>query len=85
MLDNPTQTVRQYAFSQARNGFAVRTSRWRYIEWAAGKEGAQLYDMDQDPQETRNLATDPAHAATVKTLGQVLADLLLASDLSARV
>jgi arylsulfatase A-like enzyme len=74
VLDNPAAAVRRYAFSQARNGYAVRTDRWRYIEWAAGKEGAQLYDMEQDPRETRNLASDPAHAATVDQLSQALAD-----------
>jgi arylsulfatase A-like enzyme len=74
MLDNPDASVKQYAFSQVRNGYAVRTTRWRYIEWAAGDEGVQLYDMDRDPNETRNLAADPAHATIVAELRQVLAD-----------
>ena len=74
MLDNPDASVKRYAFSQVRNGYAVRTTRWRYIEWAAGDEGVQLYDMDRDPNETRNLAADPAHAAVVAELRQVLAD-----------
>ena len=72
MLDDPAASVKQHAFSQARTGYAVRTPRWRYIEWAAGKTGTQLYDMEQDPRETRNLAADPAHAATVGELRQVL-------------
>jgi arylsulfatase A-like enzyme len=72
MLDDPAAIVKQHAFSQARTGYAVRTPRWRYIEWAAGKTGTQLYDMEQDPRETRNLAADPAHAATVGELRQVL-------------
>ncbi len=74
LLDNPASSVRSFAFSQARTGYAVRTSRWRYIEWGAGKAGTQLYDMEQDPRETRNLAGDPAHAATVRELGQKLAE-----------
>ncbi len=60
--------MKDAAFTQARNGYAVRTSRWRYIEWQAGEQGTQLYDMDKDPAETTNLAQDAAHAATVSDL-----------------
>lgn len=73
MLDDPAAEVKPYAFSQVRNGYAVRSTRYRYVEWLAGKNGVQLYDMEADPNETRNLATDPAHAATVDQLRAVLA------------
>jgi arylsulfatase A-like enzyme len=68
VLADPAAQVRDAAFTQIRNGYAVRTDRWRYVEWAEGAEGAQLYDMEQDPGETRNLAEDPAHARTVAEL-----------------
>ncbi len=32
--------------------------------FAAAKPGEELYDLDNDPWETHNLAADPAHAAT---------------------
>jgi arylsulfatase A-like enzyme len=80
LLDNPDASVREYAYSQARTGYAVRTPRWRYIEWNAGKAGTQLFDMEQDPKETRNLAADPAHAATVSELRQKLADYRAAGE-----
>ncbi|MDP7398920.1 MAG: sulfatase [Lentisphaeria bacterium] len=35
---------------------------------AAKKPVEELYDLVNDPYETKNLATDPAHAATKKTL-----------------
>ena len=73
MLTNPSIAVKDAAFSQVRNGYAVRTDRWRYIEWDGGKEGAQLYDMENDPAETTNLAADPKHAATVADLRARLA------------
>jgi iduronate 2-sulfatase len=45
-------------------GRTVRTERWRYTEWAGGDAGAELYDHASDPNEWRNVARDPAHAAT---------------------
>jgi arylsulfatase A-like enzyme len=68
VLADPSARVRDAAFTQVRNGYSIRTDRWRYTEWAEGKEGAQLYDMDKDPGETRNLAEDAAHASTVAEL-----------------
>ncbi|MBI1872561.1 MAG: sulfatase [Acidobacteria bacterium] len=73
MLQNPATMVKDAAFTQVRNGYAVRTDRWRYVEWEAGQLGAQLYDMVNDPAETTNLATDPRHAATVRDLRARLA------------
>jgi arylsulfatase A-like enzyme len=43
---------------------AVRTPRWKWI--ALEKEGReQLFDLEHDPHEMRNLSTEPAYAATV--------------------
>jgi iduronate 2-sulfatase len=73
MLQDPAATVKDAAFTQVRNGYSVRTDRWRYIEWAGGEQGAQLYDMGKDPGETMNLAADAQHAATVNELRARLA------------
>ena len=72
MLDDPAATVKEHAFTQAGDGYAVRTARWRYIEWSGGEAGRQLYDMEGDPGETRNLASDPAHAAVLAGLSRAL-------------
>lgn len=53
-------------------GRAVRTERWRYIEWDNGERGAQLYDMEKDPRELHNLAKDPGSAATVEQMRTLL-------------
>jgi iduronate 2-sulfatase len=37
-------------------GCSIRTERWRYTEWAEGREGLELYDHGNDPQEFHNLA-----------------------------
>lgn len=68
MLDNPSASIKDAAFTQTQNGYAVRTDRWRYIEWGTGQDGVQLYDMERDPGETTNLAQDARHAATVADL-----------------
>lgn len=60
--DRPALTqVRRSADAGPFMGYSVRTERWRYTEWDEGKRGAELYDEIRDPDETRNLATDPAH------------------------
>lgn len=53
-------------------GYSLRTARWRYTEWDEGKQGRELYDHDADPRELKNLASDPAHAATVAELSTKL-------------
>jgi iduronate 2-sulfatase len=73
MLHDPAATVKNAAFTQVRNGYSIRTDRWRYTEWAEGKQGAQLYDMAADPHETTNLVDDARHAETVKDLRARLA------------
>ncbi|MBS0563930.1 MAG: choline-sulfatase [Proteobacteria bacterium] len=50
---------------------ALRDGRWKYIRCAADPE--MLFDLESDPAERRNLAPDPAHAATLARL-RALAD-----------
>jgi uncharacterized sulfatase len=75
LLQEPTHAWGRPAHSQVIRGglngiqgYSVRTERWRYTEWDGGAKGAELYDHDADPQEMRNLASDPAQAAVVKEL-----------------
>jgi uncharacterized sulfatase len=82
LLDDPEMAWKEAAYTQVRRGsgeeifmgYAVRTERYRYIEWDGGKKGAQLYDHQADPQELVNLAADPAQAAVIARLKQLLSE-----------
>ena len=52
----------------------LRTRRWKFIHY----EGLapQLFDMDEDPQELRDLGRSPAHAAVREQLSAQLFDWL---------
>ncbi len=53
-------------------GYSIRTERYRYAIWKNWEtrqtSGRELYDHVADPGETRNLAGDPAMAATLDSL-----------------
>jgi len=84
LLAKPDRRWKSAAFSQFRRrhggeeymGFAMRTDRYRYVEWRNRKTGhvaaRELYDHQADAGETRNLAGDSAHADRVARLGEQL-------------
>ncbi len=77
LLDDPDRSWKQAAWTQVSRGRgvqgrSVRTERWRYTEWADGKEGIELYDHERDPGEWQNLAHDPVYADTVTGLATLL-------------
>ncbi|MCX6902000.1 MAG: sulfatase [Verrucomicrobia bacterium] len=75
LLENPSRQGKDAAFTlvtrgQGKYGQSVRTDRWRYTRWSDGT--AELYDEQKDREETRNLAQDPGHAATIQGLQKLL-------------
>ena len=78
VLDDPTATVNDSAFSWYPKGgylgVAMRTDRWRYVEWTKpGDETVrELYDMKEDPQNDLNVAAKPEHRETVEALSRRL-------------
>jgi arylsulfatase A-like enzyme len=45
-----------------RLGVAVRTEKYRYVEFDGGSAGVMLLDPAADPTESKNLANDPKYA-----------------------
>lgn len=80
LLNRPTAAWDRPAYTQVRRGTnnnfffgrSVRTERWRYTEWDDGRKGVELYDEKRDPEEHKNLASDPKFAKTVAELKTVL-------------
>jgi len=84
LLDQPDAAWDRPAVSQVRraaqgkvvDGHSLRTERYRYTMWDAGREGEELYDYSRDARELKNLAADAASATTKSTLKSRLETIL---------
>lgn len=57
----------------------IRDDRWKFIRYPkAGR--SQLFDLQGDPDEMRDLSSDPAHTAIREQLGSQLDDWLRANN-----
>jgi arylsulfatase A-like enzyme len=94
LLSNPNQEWEQVALSQfllgrdsrttnideEQMGYAMRTARYRFVEWYKWNEGntrgdylrTELFDHDVDTQENTNLAGDPKYKEMVDALSEQL-------------
>lgn len=82
LLKAPERPWKNAAFSEylrrgpePDKGRSIRTDRWRYTEWHTPKgklSGLELYDHQNDPNESVNLAADPAYAAPLQELAEQL-------------
>ncbi|MDQ3621721.1 MAG: sulfatase [Verrucomicrobiota bacterium] len=73
-------------FPYTPNVRGVRTDRWKYMHYPHGdgspdRHLAELYDLQADPEERRNLINDPAQAAQLAELKAELARLKKESGL----
>jgi arylsulfatase A-like enzyme len=60
------------AYHCVRKHRGVRTDRWKLIHFWEQPEEWELYDLKADPDEMRNLAGRPEHAAQIASLRQAL-------------
>jgi arylsulfatase A-like enzyme len=58
---------------------AVRTERWKYIRYVDLEGADELYDLESDPYEVKNLISDPAAADELATMKSKLEELLAES------
>lgn len=80
LLHRPDRDWKSAVFSEVKRGGAhgrsVRTSRYRYTEWRpieGGDAELELYDLEEDPHELRNLARRPGHEALLQDMAARLA------------
>lgn len=79
MLDDPSHQVRDAAFCVNGRGFLIREQRWAFIQYAEnGSKGIELFDMEQDPMQFKNLAELPQFQEQVRRLKQKLTKKLQA-------
>jgi arylsulfatase A-like enzyme len=73
LLEDSSLAPRQSALTQHRDGYTLRSDRYRYTEWGTeGRDGAELYDHASDPAEMINLAERPEQAETIAALKKQL-------------
>ena len=85
LIENPKRAWKKAAFHLFPRGVpgeglylgkAVRTDRYRLVEWVHPRDKTltkvELYDYEKDPDETVNLAAEPGHEAVVKELTELL-------------
>jgi choline-sulfatase len=71
--DNDTERVafsEYYAAGADRASFMIRKGRYKYINYVGYEP--ELFDLDDDPQELRNLAQDSSHADIVRQYDAIL-------------
>jgi len=56
----------------------VRTDRYKYAYWSGGR-GAELFDLQEDPEEWRDVADDPAYRDVRVEMHERLMDQMLRS------
>jgi len=79
VLRKQTRTVREYAFSEYLFQKMIRRDRWKLIYYA-GHELGELYDLDEDPYEARNLYLAPRHRALRNELTHLLLTQLVSTE-----
>ena len=92
MLDDPSYEVREEAFSVApmRTGFLLRNKKWAFIQYGEklpallkggfehGRNGIELFDMEQDPQQFTNLSDTLKYLPVVQSFRKKLQGKLAA-------
>jgi N-acetylglucosamine-6-sulfatase len=70
----------EYAFPQTPTTHAIRGDRFKYINYYGLWDINELYDLRNDPLETRNLLNDPQYRDTVNRMREQLFGVMERTD-----
>ncbi|MFV0386624.1 sulfatase/phosphatase domain-containing protein, partial [Paracoccus sp. (in: a-proteobacteria)] len=62
-----------HAAGAVSGAFMIRQGRWKYIHYVGFLP--ELFDLQNDPEETRNLACEPEHAETLSRMRKRLREI----------
>tara|TARA_B100000212_G_C27384825_1_gene538802 strand:- start:9965 stop:11437 length:1473 start_codon:yes stop_codon:yes gene_type:complete len=73
LFDDPTQKINEFAFSVSRRngkmGYLIRTENWAYIQYGVEVDAdKELYNMNYDPRQYNNLASNPTYLKVVENM-----------------
>jgi len=68
------------AFPQTPTQHALRGDRYKFIRYQGIWDLDELYDLQEDPLESRNLISDPKYAPVIKEMRERLFDILEKTD-----
>jgi len=81
LLQGQDTPVKELAVTENPWSKAMRMGRWRFVHYQRamfeGQDVGELYDLEADPHETRNLYHDPAHRETVEACRRRLFEWLI--------
>ena len=73
IIDNEIESVRSSALTRWKNGYSIKTKRYRFTEWKFdGKLGHELYDHKYDKEELNNLALSENYKPIFDSLQRML-------------
>ena len=72
LLQSPAAHRKQENYQGVPIYTAVVQNGWKLIHDLDGESGEELYDLNNDPEELKNLIQDPAHTAQAQKLREAL-------------
>jgi len=80
LLKGEERPVREVAVTENPWSKAMRWGPWRFVHYQRqmfGEDVGELYNLERDPDETRNLYHDPAQQATVQECRRLLLEWVI--------
>lgn len=75
----------EYHASSAKSGeYMIRHGKWKYVYYVHYPDRPQLFDLESDPEELKDLGSDPAHRAVAKDCEALLRGMLDPEDVDRR-